>query len=180
MPCHIINPVFLVYDSFENDKFNLLFSKLSYQRDRAFLQQAQGITPMLACPFASLVLIASAVYHHTDLLKAQNIISILPHSGVFVVVGNKLENVALLFSSHLSFSSKFAEKPILVVCMYCSFARLHFTSLYETGKKFAHIQDLRNCNTLFYLLLLLHNVQFYQFHTHQLILWIQRSCFSVV
>ena len=45
-----------------------------------------------------------------------NTISILPHSGVFVVVGNKLENVALLFSSHLSFSSKFAGKPILVVC----------------------------------------------------------------
>ena len=87
---------------------------------------------------------------HIDFLS--NTISILPHSGVFVVVGNKLENVALLFSSHLSFSSKFAEKPILVVCMYCSFARRHFTSLYETGKKFAHIQDLRNCYTLFYLL----------------------------
>ena len=50
---------------------------------------------------------------HIDFLS--NTISILPHSGVFVVVGNKLENVALLFSSHLSFSSKFAEKPILVV-----------------------------------------------------------------
>ena len=91
---------------------------------------------------------------------------------MFVVVGNKLENVALLFSSHLSFSSKFAEKPILVVCMYCSFARLHFTSLYETGKKFAHIQDLRNCYTLFYLLLL--PLRYYVYGPDHLILLLKK------